>query len=152
MPQERFELPTFWSATKRAIHCAIGARWKIIAYLSRRLHVQPTYNRSMAGPRRNPYVAGRALSGARGFCGREDVFRVVQAELEQPDHNAIVLFGQRRIGKTSILLNLRSRLPTPPFVAVYFDLMDRAQVAGGRLVRDCGHNRGRIEHPLTSPR
>jgi WD40 repeat protein/tetratricopeptide (TPR) repeat protein len=81
----------------------------------------------MATPPRNPYVAGRAISSARGFWGRADVFRVVQEELSHPDRNAVVLFGQRRIGKTSILLNLRSRLPSPPFVSVYFDLMDRAR-------------------------
>jgi WD40 repeat protein/tetratricopeptide (TPR) repeat protein len=84
-------------------------------------------NQASPSPPRNPYIAGRALSSARGFAGRDDVFRVVQAELEQPDRNAIVLFGQRRIGKTSILLNLRAHLPTPPFVTVYFDLMDRAR-------------------------
>ena len=81
----------------------------------------------MAPAPRNPYIAGKALKDARGFWGRDDVFRVVQAELEQTERNAIVLFGQRRIGKTSILLNLQSRLPSPPFKAVYFDLMDRAR-------------------------
>lgn len=81
----------------------------------------------MAPAPRNPYIAGKALKDARGFWGRDDVFRVVQAELEQTERNAIVLFGQRRIGKTSILLNLQSRLPSPPFQAVYFDLMDRAR-------------------------
>jgi hypothetical protein len=83
--------------------------------------------RTMATPPRNPYVAGRAISSARGFWGRADVFRVVQEELAHPERNAVVLFGQRRIGKTSILLNLRSHLPSPPFVTVYFDLMDRAR-------------------------
>lgn len=81
----------------------------------------------MATPPRNPYVAGRAISGARGFWGRADVFHIVQEELAHPDRNAVVLFGQRRIGKTSILLNLRSHLTAPPFVTVYFDLMDRAR-------------------------
>jgi hypothetical protein len=38
-----------------------------------------------------------------------------------------VLFGQRRIGKTSILLQLQRRLPSPPFSLVYFDLMDCAR-------------------------
>ena len=85
------------------------------------------YNTKMPSTPRNPYIAGKALKDARGFWGRDDVFRVVQAELEQTERNAIVLFGQRRIGKTSILLNLQSRLPSPPFRAVYFDLMDRAR-------------------------
>jgi hypothetical protein len=76
---------------------------------------------------RNPYIAGKALGDPRGFFGRADVFRLVQTVLSSPDQNSVVLFGQRRIGKTSILLNLRSQLPAPPFVPVYFDLMDRAR-------------------------
>ncbi|MBI3912776.1 MAG: tetratricopeptide repeat protein [Chloroflexi bacterium] len=81
----------------------------------------------MPTPPRNPYIAGKALGDARGFFGRADVFRLVETVLSSPDQNSVVLFGQRRIGKTSILLNLRSHLPSPPFVTVYFDLMDRAR-------------------------
>jgi len=51
----------------------------------------------MPTPPRNPYIAGKALNDARGFFGREDVFRVVQTELSSPDLNAVVLFGQRRV-------------------------------------------------------
>ncbi|MCX7841080.1 MAG: ATP-binding protein [Anaerolineae bacterium] len=76
---------------------------------------------------RNPYIAGKALNDSRGFFGREDVFRLVETVLSSPDQNSVVLFGQRRIGKTSILLNLRLRLPSPPFISVYFDLMDCAR-------------------------
>ena len=60
----------------------------------------------MPTPPRNPYIAGKALNDARGFFGREDVFRLVETVLSSPDQNSVVLFGQRRIGKTSILLNL----------------------------------------------
>ncbi|MBI5300529.1 MAG: tetratricopeptide repeat protein [Chloroflexi bacterium] len=81
----------------------------------------------MPTPPRNPYIAGKALGDPRGFFGREDVFRVVETVLSSPDQNSVVLFGQRRIGKTSILLNLRSRLASSHFVPVYFDLMDRAR-------------------------
>ena len=74
-------------------------------------------------PPRNPYIAGKALSDEHGFFGREDIFRLVETALSSPAHNALVLFGQRRIGKTSILLQLRRHLPTPPFRPIYFDLM-----------------------------
>jgi tetratricopeptide (TPR) repeat protein len=74
----------------------------------------------------NPYIAGAALRTERGFFGREDILRDVGRTLSQPDANGIVLYGQRRIGKTSILLQLRRRLPSPPFVPIYFDLMDKA--------------------------
>ena len=78
-------------------------------------------------PPRNPYIAGKALGDERGFFGREDIFRLVETALSSPDQNALVLFGQRRIGKTSILLQLRRHLPSPPFHPVYFDLMDQAR-------------------------
>jgi len=72
---------------------------------------------------RNPYVAGKALGDAGGFFGREDIFRLVETVLSSSAQNAVVLFGQRRIGKTSILLQLHNRLPSPPFRPIYFDLL-----------------------------
>ncbi len=85
-------------------------------------------------PPRNPYVAGKAVGEERGFFGREDVFRTVETVLSSPHQNAVVLFGQRRIGKTSILLQLRRRLPSPPFRTIYFDLMDRARKPLGTVL------------------
>jgi tetratricopeptide (TPR) repeat protein len=96
---------------------------------SRRRVVMP----SQPAPR-NPYIAGKALSDERGFFGREDVFRVVHDTLASQDQNAIVLFGQRRIGKTSILRQLRRRLPSPPIYTVYFDLMDQARKPLGSVL------------------
>jgi hypothetical protein len=84
----------------------------------------------------NPYIAGRALGQPTGFFGRDDILRVVETDLRAPDRSVIVLFGQRRIGKTSILLQLEQRLPNPPFVAVHFDLMDRARQPLGRVLHD----------------
>src|SRR6266508_1995805 len=83
---------------------------------------------------RNPYIAGRALGQDRGFFGREDILRLVETTLQKLDQNALVLFGQRRIGKTSILLQLQRRLPAPPFLQVYFDLMDRARRPLGQVL------------------
>ena len=82
----------------------------------------------------NPYIAGRAVGGERGFFGRQDILREVERTLTSPDQNALVLFGQRRIGKTSILLQLERRLPSPPFVPVYFDLMDKARLPLNRVL------------------
>lgn len=79
-------------------------------------------------PPQNPYIAGSALGGERGFFGREDILREVERTLRREEDNAIVLYGQRRIGKTSILLQLQRRLPSPPFIPIYFDLMDKASL------------------------
>jgi len=83
---------------------------------------------------RNPYVAGKAIGEGHNFFGREDVFRLVETVLSSPDQNAIVLFGQRRIGKTSILLQLCYRLPSPSFKPIYFDLMNRARKPLGTVL------------------
>lgn len=84
----------------------------------------------------NPYIAGRALSEDRGFFGREDILDLVETELSSPDRNAVVLFGQRQIGKTSLLLQLRRWLPGEAFLPVYFDLMDRASTPLGKVLYD----------------
>lgn len=79
-------------------------------------------------PPPNPYIAGKALDDERGFFGRQDILRDVERTLRRESSSAIVLYGQRRIGKTSILLQLYRQLPIPPFVPVYFDLMGKARL------------------------
>lgn len=74
----------------------------------------------------NPYVAGAPLRGREGFFGRRDILTWVERELRNPSTNALVLTGQRRIGKTSILLQLQRVLPADSFLPVYFDLQDQA--------------------------
>lgn len=74
----------------------------------------------------NPYVAGVALRGEKGFFGRQDTLSQVARELRSPVNSALVLFGQRRIGKTSVLMQLQRTLPADLFVPIYFDLQDQA--------------------------
>lgn len=75
----------------------------------------------------NPYIAGNPISGGNGFFGRSDIFREVMQVLRHPQHNAIVLYGQRRIGKTSVLYQLEQQLAAAQeFTPVYFDLQDKA--------------------------
>lgn len=56
----------------------------------------------------NPYVAGNPVGDSPAFIGRADVLREVVRVLRRPppSGNAIVLYGQRRIGKTSIVQHL----------------------------------------------
>lgn len=75
----------------------------------------------------NPYIAGNPVTGEDAFFGRSDVLRKVLSALRSPNRNAITLYGQRRIGKTSILRELEQRLPKEgPYRPVYFDLQDKA--------------------------
>ncbi|MEJ0019123.1 MAG: ATP-binding protein [Acetobacteraceae bacterium] len=75
----------------------------------------------------NPFAAGGALSSAdgRGFFGRDDIFSFVRSALNATQRVPILLYGQRRIGKSSILRQLPRMLPDD-LVCVYFDLQGKA--------------------------
>jgi tetratricopeptide (TPR) repeat protein len=75
----------------------------------------------------NPYIVGNPIKDQASFFGRQDIFREVLQILRQRESNAIVLYGQRRIGKTSVLLQLEKQLAHDgEFTPVYFDLQDKA--------------------------
>lgn len=81
----------------------------------------------------NPYIAGRALnpSDGRRFVGRGSLFRQIEQALQNGD--SIVLYGQRRMGKSSVLLHLKQRLPHT-LLPVYIDLKGvLAQTTAGLL-------------------
>src|SRR5205823_5945092 len=59
---------------------------------------------------RNPYVVGRPVEG-EFFVGRNDVLQTIVKNLAPgAGRNILVLRGQRRTGKTSVLLRLRDTL------------------------------------------
>lgn len=77
----------------------------------------------------NPYIAGNPVRGQSHFIGRSDILRDVLGLLRNPNANAIALYGQRRIGKTSILFQLEQQLAeTGKYLPVYFDLHDKADL------------------------
>jgi hypothetical protein len=78
----------------------------------------------------NPFVAGGPVRAeeARVFAGRDDLFRVIEESLAAVHQKpTLVLYGQRRSGKTSLLCQLPRRLP-PHIVPVYVDVQGAAQV------------------------
>ncbi|MEA5599605.1 ATP-binding protein [Nostoc sp. UHCC 0252] len=85
---------------------------------------------------RNPYIVGNPVEGKR-FVGREDVMRQLE-ELWIIDHQlqSVVLYGHRRMGKTSILVNVANRLESPIQLA-YVNLLrlgDSPQGVGEVLI------------------
>jgi len=72
----------------------------------------------------NPYIMGPPVTGT-AFYGRQEVFRFVRETLATAQQNVIVLYGQRRIGKTSILLQLPDHLSSGEFYPIYFDLQGK---------------------------
>jgi hypothetical protein len=77
---------------------------------------------SITKPVTNPYIVGDPVEGNL-FVGREDILRQLE-ELWVMGHRlqSIVLFGHRRMGKTSILLNARHCLGSGVKVA-YINLL-----------------------------
>ena len=73
-------------------------------------------------PIANPYLPGTALrKGSPLFFGREELFNFITEHMgTQRQRNVLMLVGQRRTGKTSVLLRLEDYLP-PHIVPVYID-------------------------------
>src|SRR5258706_13376345 len=85
----------------------------------------------------NPYIAGNPVGKTQAFIGREDVLREVMRVIKNPSQNAIALYGQRRIGKTSILQYLNVHLPQEgAYKPVYFDLQDKAAMTLARVLEE----------------
>ncbi len=69
----------------------------------------------------NPYVVGTPLhTGSPLFFGREDLVAFIQDNLQAAHRNSLVLIGQRRTGKTSLLKQLPARLDKG-YLPVYLD-------------------------------
>jgi tetratricopeptide (TPR) repeat protein len=100
----------------------------------------------------NPYIAGSPLGNEKGFFGRQDTLKWVSQELHNPATNALVLAGQRRIGKTTILLQLERNLSSDVFLPLYFNLQDKATLPLGCVLADlAGRVARRINWQLPDP-
>ncbi|HDN27102.1 MAG TPA: ATP-binding protein [Thioploca sp.] len=62
----------------------------------------------MTEPIVNPFVAGNPVTGSL-FVGRDDVLRRLEELWTVPKPPSVILYGHRRMGKTSILQNLGTR-------------------------------------------
>jgi len=78
----------------------------------------------------NPYITGNPVGKSTAFIGRTDILQAVLHVLRHPQDNAIILYGQRRIGKTSILQALEvDLLKEKHYCPVAFNLIDKAQAS-----------------------
>lgn len=83
-----------------------------------------------ANQRRNPYIIGRPIDEEEFFFGREGLFGFIEDNLLQ-DVKVILLHGQRRIGKSSVLRHIPlffQHREFNEFVFVNFDLQDKASL------------------------
>jgi HEAT repeat protein len=69
----------------------------------------------------NPYIPGTPLRNPKMFYGRDDLLKNIENTLKMTDRTHIlILHGQRRTGKTSILYQLKIRLKNN-IIPIYFD-------------------------------
>ena len=108
----------------------------------------------------NVYVAGNPLvKGSSLFKGRRDLFLALERILAGPtqQRQPLLLYGQRRSGKTSVLHQLPVRLG-PDYVPVFVDMQSaaNAESASGlldslsRAVRDSARDLRRLRLPRLS--
>ncbi|MFM6156834.1 MAG: AAA family ATPase, partial [Sphaerospermopsis kisseleviana] len=76
----------------------------------------------------NPYIIGRPIHEPENFFGRDDLFGFITDNLER-GQKVIVLSGQRRIGKTSILKQIPQQvsqlIKDDKYYFVDLDLQDK---------------------------
>ncbi len=83
---------------------------------------------------KNPFNTGSPARG-EGFLGRQTVIRSIHSFLRNKTQFNLLLFGQRRIGKTSLLRKLQEDPELVDMaVPVYFNLQDKASIELPRLL------------------
>jgi len=103
-----------------ALLLLISERWyqMVAAERDRLLALRPV------APLEDFYVVGPPLTPESGrlFVGRDEIFRRLEELFRNPfQKSPVVLYGQRRMGKTSILRHVGVRLG-PPYIPVLTDL------------------------------
>jgi hypothetical protein len=73
----------------------------------------------------NPYNAGPPVRDKHMFFGREELIDTLASSFAGPHQGSIVVYGQKRAGKSSVLIHLASRLVRPN-VVVSFSIGDLA--------------------------
>jgi tetratricopeptide (TPR) repeat protein len=76
-------------------------------------------------PIRNPYAEGAPVEDDEMFYGRDPLIQVLADSLERTDAKCVVIYGQKRVGKTSVLHHLKRTLK-PPVLAANLSLLDIA--------------------------
>lgn len=72
----------------------------------------------------NPYIAGEPILKSELFFGRDEIVKKILSILH---NNSVMITGERRIGKTSLLLQLKKQLQTTSdpdyfFIPIFIDL------------------------------
>ncbi len=72
-----------------------------------------------------PYIVGLPVRDGNMFYGRQDVLDSIRSWLNSPNRSApMILYGARRIGKTSILLQIQSAFRNKKLLPIFIDMQD----------------------------
>lgn len=83
----------------------------------------------------NPYIIGRPIYEQECFFGREDLFQFIQNNLRQRA-KVIVLYGQRRIGKSSVLAQIPNFVKLEQFAFIPLSLEGKSQKSLNVVLRE----------------
>jgi ABC-type branched-subunit amino acid transport system substrate-binding protein len=84
--------------------------------------------------RPNPYITGVPIRNPNKFFGREHEFSKINDSL-QNNEQLILLYGQRRIGKSSVIAQIPKKLSTNEFVFISFDFHDKGNLSHQEILR-----------------
>jgi len=97
----------------------------------------------------NPYIVGNPIRSREMFFGRVDEFSFIERTLENGQKTAlIVLFGERRSGKSSILYQILNGQLGETFLPIFVDMQIMAGIANeaeffGRIIAETGKMLGK---------
>jgi hypothetical protein len=94
----------------------------------------------------NPYIIGRPIYEPNLFYGREELFEFIRVNLHQKSR-VILLHGQRRIGKSSSLVQIPKSLRLEKFVFVNLSLEGKSHKNVGEVLHEISED---IKDFLTS--
>jgi len=106
----------------------------------------------------NPYIVGAPVKSAKMFYGREDVLQFIAKNLSGTvQDRTLVLYGQRRTGKTSILYQLLQGRLGKDFIPVLIDMQGLALLSNstgdflGELAHRLARNARRMGIAIEEP-
>jgi hypothetical protein len=94
----------------------------------RRLQLPPIRKSHETGLQQNPYVVGRAIQNAKQIFGRdEEIGDIVRRLIGESQDNVVLVLGERRIGKTTILNGLKTHPQIQQRYLVTYTDMQKAE-------------------------
>jgi len=82
----------------------------------------------------NPYIIGGRITDTNRFFGREKFFNDINDYLKTDNVKLILLHGQRRIGKSSVIAQIPNKLGTDEFVFISFDFQDTVNSSHQKII------------------